>query len=345
MKHVIIRIASLLSVAALLTGCYGEIGPVSPAGQIDFMAGMMLMDDGTRTATLMTADSIPRTFSVFSLLNDRGATPVFDGTTVTYNSVYDSWSYPGGKGWEWSRPTDRYDFIAVSPASAGAIRWIDAPGRLTARTDYDVSSDNYDLMASMYTRSATDPDRLGAVHFAFRHMLSAVRVDITNISSDKSLTLHSYQFKNVVVSATLKANYTAAGKESYLWVNSERSSTAVRREDPPAGTHNPCDPGDALEGSGFNLFIPQQLDDSEDVPVLEFMYTPENAAKPDTVSVELPEIKRSSDDTPITEWQMGVKYIYEIRIRLDGGVEINVKTVDWNKEVYETPGIIIPVED
>ena len=199
-------------------------------------------------------------------------------------------------------------------------------------------------MAATYTRQgAVDPlERTLPVPFAFKHMLAAVRVDAVNISGSGSFTLNSYCFKNVINVATLKATINSAGRESFLWINAESSSSAVRTENPPAGTHNPVSPGDTLVGAGFNLFIPQRLDESVNAPVLEITYTPSGAAESTTVSVALTDIRQVSDDTPITEWTMGVKYLYEIRVRLDGGVEIRVKTVDWDSEVYETPGIMIP---
>ena len=144
-------------------------------------------------------------------------------------------------------------------------------------------------------------------------------------------------------SATLKATITSTGRESFLWIDAESSSAPVRTETPANGPHNPLSPGDTLRGAGFNLFIPQPLNESVNLPALEVTYTPASTGVPVTSPlIELQSIRSITDGTPITEWQMGVKYIYEIRVRLDGGVEVRVKTVDWDKEVYETPGIMIP---
>ena len=344
MKRVIIRIAAYFAGAALLWGCFGEYGPTPTTGDvIRFRAGAdALFDDNTRTATLLTSESVVQSFRVFSLLNNNASNPVFDNTLVVYHAP--GWECSETKHWAWAQNEDWYDFIAVAPDTAGASRLVGAPGRLTVTTDYDVTSDNHDLMVAGYVRTGETPldQRTLPVPLAFKHMLSAVKVDFINISGSGSFTLNSYCFKNVVNVATLKATFTAANRESFLWINAESSSSAVRAENPPAGTHNPVSPGDTLVGAGFNLFIPQRLDESVNDPVLEITYTPSGAAEPTTVPVPLPGIKSVFDDSPINEWELGVKYTYEIRLRLDGGVEVRVKTVDWDKQVYETPGIMIP---
>jgi len=346
MKRVVIRIAAYFAGAALCWGCFGELGPTpKPETEvIGFEAGTsMLLDDATRVCDLKTSDSLVRDFSVFALLNNNGSNPIFDGTVVTYNGA--GWSYPIAKHWEWSSITDRYDFAGVTPASAGASRLVDAPGRLTVTADYDVTSatDTFDLMVAMYSRSGDAANRNGIVPMSFKHMLSAVRVDILNVSGSGNFRVNSYCFKNVVNNATVKATLNAAGAENFTWIDAESTSLPVRTENPAAGPHNPVAPGDTLRGAGFNLLIPQRLDGGVNLPALEITYTPTATGVPVTTPpILLKDILNKIGNEPITRWEMGVQYIYEISIRLDGGVEVRVITTDWDDITYETPGIMIP---
>ena len=57
--------------------------------------------------------------------------------------------------------------------------------------------------------------------------------------------------------------------------------------------------------------------------------------------ISLKDICPRGDDTPITSWERGVKYTYEISMRLDGGVLVNVVTTDWDTVEAETPGLLI----
>lgn len=359
MKNVIIRIVAFFAGAALLWGCSGEFGPSRESDQIRFRAGSMLLnDDGTRTAELMTSESTVSDFSVFALLNNNASSPIFDGTTVTYDGVSGKWGYSVSQQWAWNIATDRYDFVAISPVSAGAERLVGAPGRLTVTSDYSLSADNYDLLYSVYTRLGTDSDRNRIVPLSFKHALAAVRVDIINISQSGNFTVDTFCLKNVVNSATFKVAATNAGTENVTWIDAETSSQAVRKENPAAGAHNPVAPGDTLKGGGvanvtppadgsvmgYNLLIPQRLNEGVNLPVLEITYTPDGQSKVTAPPINLCSILDKSTGEPITEWRMGVKYLYEISIRLDGGVEVRVVTTQWDEQIYETPGIMIPVD-
>lgn len=351
MKNVIIRIAAIFAGAVLVTGCFGEIGPrpAPAASPIRFEAGTspLLQDDDTRVTPLHPAYfEATDDFSVFSLYNNQEADPVFDGAVITYNGT--AWNYANlseAKDWAWNQNEDRYDFVAVSPASAGATRLVGAPGRLTVTADYDLTADGHDLMAAAYSRTGESGlvIRTAPVPMTFKHMLSAVRVDFHSISGEGNFTVNSYCFKNIVNRSTLKATLTSASKESFVWINSESSTAAVRQENPAAGAHNPVAPGDSLIGAGFNLVIPQRLDAGVNLPALEITYTPASTGVPVTPPlIPLEEILRFADDQPILEWNMGVAYVYKVFIRLDGGVEVRVVTTEWDEVVYETPGIMIP---
>ena len=350
MKKVIIRIAAYFTGAALVWGCFGEYGPSreqdGPA--IDFRAGtsLLLGDDDTRAATLHpTTFTTDEDFSVFAVYNNDTIAPIFNGVTVTYNGS--TWGYLDAKHWEWRRPEDRYDFIAVCPAAAGAERLRGAPGRLTVSTDYDITADNFDLMVALYSRSGegTMEQKIAPVPMTFNHRLAAVRVDVINISGSGTFKVDSTWFENVTNRATLKSNLTSVGKENHQWIDAETTSLPVRKEKPATGAHNPVAPGDTLEGA-YNLLIPSRLDNGVNLPALRlgYTYTPSGGVETSVVSspIYLKDILRKTDNEPITEWKQGTSYIYEIHLRLDGGVEVRVITTEWNEETYETPGIMIP---
>ena len=350
MQKVIIRIAAYFTGAALVWGCFGEYGPhrEQEASAIGFRAGTSLLtdDDDTRAATLHpTTFSASEDFSVFAVYNNDTIAPVFNGVTVTYNGS--SWGYPDVKHWEWSRPEDRYDFTAVSPAAAGASRLRGAPGRLTVVTDYDITSDNFDLMVALYSRSGDGSveQKIAPVPMTFNHRLAAVRIDVINVSGTGNFTVDSTWFENVINRATLKSNLTSTGKENHQWIDAEKTSLPVRKEKLTSDPQNPVTPGDTLNGP-YNLLIPQRLDNGVNLPALRlaYTYTPSGGAATSVVSdpVYLKDILRKSDNEPITEWNQGASYLYEVHLRLDGGVEVRVITTQWDEVTYETPGIMIP---
>ena len=74
---------------------------------------------------------------------------------------------------------------------------------------------------------------------------------------------------------------------------------------------------------------------------LYLYYTPEGSTQKEAI-VRLKDICPRDSDTPITSWAAGTKYIYEISMRLDGGVLVTVETTDWGETIEaETPGLLI----
>jgi hypothetical protein len=46
----------------------------------------------------------------------------------------------------------------------------------------------------------------------------------------------------------------------------------------------------------------------------------------------------------LTQWERGKKYVYTIKLDLDGGVIVTVTTTPWDAEIEaETPGLLLPV--
>lgn len=356
MKRVIIRIALLFVAASMLGGCYEKFGPSLEPDTICFKAeSMLLKDDATRSSTLLTSEDYVENFSIYSLFKNDADHPVFDGEAVSRSGVI--WSYASPKNWEWNLPDDWYDFIAVSPSneevsnglSDGSSRLVGAPGRLTVLVPYDVVNDDVDMMIAVHTRHGNLPEnqKVAPVALAFNHMLAAVRVDVINNSSSGNIRVDSYGLKNVVNQATLKATIANADVPSFLWMDAVTTSTLVRQETPGTGEHNPIAPGDSLMG-GYNLVIPQDLTSGGMLEAtLEIKFTPIDggvAGAQATREILLDKMQRFSDNSYITEWEIGKVYTYKIYIRRDGGVEVRVITTKWDEIVYETPGIMIHVD-
>ena len=350
-KHSIIRITAAAAGALLLAGCSARLDRPG-SGEIRFEAGSALLrDDANTKATTDSFVSNDDTFSVFGeKVSGAGThTEVFDGTTVSHSYLEEggivkknSWSYTPTKSWDWSSMSDYYDFVAVSPAGIGTIKE-GAVGNLSVTTHYDYDNpsgaapaggDKYDILATTYRRSGTDWEhRHDRVDFAFSHMGSAVSIKIINNSTSAGVTLNYIQFKNLIVSADAKVSLDNYGGTILRWANLMPSANSVRRLSPKAT----ITPGNEWT-SEFQIMIPQNLTFYE--PKLLLNYTVgETTTNPD-IEIPLNGIERA-DGTPINSWEIGVKYIYIISMRLDGGLLVTVTTTPWDSVEAETPGILI----
>ncbi len=352
MLNHIIRIAAAVCTLCL-AGCAARLGPADNSDEaIRFTAGSLLLrDDANTKATTDSFVSNDDTFSVFGeKVSGAGThTEVFDGTTVSHSYLEEggivkknSWSYTPTKSWDWSSMSDYYDFVAVSPAGIGTTKE-GAVGNLSVTTHYDYDNpsgaapaggDKYDILATTYRRSGTDWEhRHDRVDFAFSHMGSAISIKIINNSTSASVTLNYIQFKNLVVSADAKVSLDNYGGTILRWANLMPSANSVRRLSPV----ETIAPGNEWT-SEFQIMIPQNLTFYE--PKLLLNYTVgETTTNPD-IEIPLNGIERA-DGTPINSWEIGVKYIYNISMRLDGGLLVTVTTTPWDSVEAETPGILI----
>ena len=62
---------------------------------------------------------------------------------------------------------------------------------------------------------------------------------------------------------------------------------------------------------------------------------------PDPIVLRNVKQARYGSAETIPEWEPGIKYTYNITIRLDGDVLVTVITTEWDEVVAETPGILI----
>lgn len=90
----------------------------------------------------------------------------------------------------------------------------------------------------------------------------------------------------------------------------------------------------------WDLMIPQSLNAENQLPSLEIVY---NKGDENDVRETLPlnEIKNQATNQPITVWNPGIKYHYEIELRIGVGIVVTVSTTPWEVVEAETPGLMI----
>ena len=344
------RISAAVCVALLTAGCYKPDGPASEQNSICFEAGSpLLLDDATTKSTTEAFTSSDDTFVVFGerITSASVRTTVFDGVTVSHsyreeNSVVleDSWNYSTLRFWYWVSQSDRYDFVAVSPAGMDTENE-NAVGNLSVTTHYDYltgspsGGDKEDILAATYRRTGNNWEgRHDRVDLSFSHIGSAVGVTVLNNSQVVSVTVNYIQYRNLVVSADAKVSLDNYGRSVFRWANPSPSSSVVRKLARTPATS--IAPGQDYTGE-IQIMIPQNL--SLYGAILDVNYTVgENTY---TESIPLAEIKRA-DGTAITSWDIGRRYTYIVSMRLDGGLLVTVETTPWDVPVEgETPGILI----
>lgn len=361
MSFRIIRIVAVLAGCILFTaGCIQRSQlvpePVEEVEPIGFSArSTLLRDDATKGASIKTGTNFSgddEPIAVFGWhAEDTGAKWVFDNQQVGFNGAV--WTYTPIKSWNWKPgTTDYYDFLATFPYRGGLSysKSVDpATQTTTVLVDYNAKEEQYDLMSAGMRRRVSDSPaaNMAVVPLVFEHKLCAVKVCITNDSETRHFVLNYLNFRNLMVTGTLQLQLrTNAGEDAFSseWVSTGRDiGGELFKEDPgqelaPGGGSYRF-PGDPQ----YNLLPPQNLDPLGISPTLELSFTydvPGNPAHTVVSSIPLKTIE-DSDGTAITSWVAGHKYIYNISIRVDGGVKVIVETTDWEPVEARTPGIMI----
>lgn len=352
------------AVLMLLAACQRVSLPDSASqGSIGFDAGIgLLQENGTKSeldtrSTFSNGDS----FRVFGRRVGEGqVTRILDGAQVTYNQAQDKWSYNPETYWHWVNRTNYYDFLAVYPDPADANqshRMVDGagrdiPGNLAVQKPYRLSDDYDLLMAGTRRQGANEATRSLRVPLTFRHMLCAVKVNVKNESASYGLSLNSVKFDNLVQRAKAKVTIDALGEPEFSWIDTERNSEELAVLSAPTNLAS----GESFETAEYTLFIPCDLavaiDGSTDpaaegyrdlVPHLIINYTGGGDSAPRNVPIPLLDIQKTRHGTqdPISVWEPGIKYAYNITIRLNGDVLVTVVTTEWDEVQAETPGLLI----
>ena len=347
-----IRITVSLVCTLLWAGCTIQLNPEpeTEGVAIGFQAQSLLLEDITTKGTTERFNSNEDSFSIFGerVTATDEHNMVFNGAEVKHNyvsGVQDVWFYDPARYWLWTSQSDRYDFVAVSPANVGTTNE-NAVGNLSVSTHYNYyvegypeRGDQYDLLAATYRRYGNNWERrYETVNLSFSHMGSAVGVKVTNNSASASLTLTSIQYKNLVVSADAKATLDSYGRTVLRWANPTPSAAAVRQISfAPSTTVTPGNTYPDNANVDYQIMIPQNLSMFGAKLILNYKVGDDDYSS----EIALSDIKRS-DDTAITSWEIGYKYIYTIYVRMDGGLQVTVTTTPWDEPVAaETPGILI----
>lgn len=389
-----------LGMMLILWGCGRMEEPLPSNGEVDgnailFDPGIALLrSDDTKTSTLIDRDlGTGDKFRVFCRRVGEGKNTLLfgeNGTRVSWNSsaTY-TWDYSPLSYWYWVSASNYYDFLAMypDPDSNQAQRMLDdvtgeeIPGNLAIKKSYALS-DNYDMMLAGTRRTgANSTTRADKVPLVFQHMLSAVRVVVTNESTGTAFKLTSIKFDNIVQAGSAKVTIDAMGDPEFSWIDTQRTNAD---KEVFSGNQTIAFGGGTYTPAGYDLFIPGDLsvaidgslepkkpvrsDYSSDgayntavtayntaltafeaqLPHLKLEYTTQSDPSDPVVThtpapIVLRHVKQArygSADT-IPEWEPGVKYTYNISVRLDGGVIVTVITTEWDEVVAETPGILI----
>lgn len=130
-------------------------------------------------------------FSVWATANDGTTTTnVFDGTTVSKSG--EAWTYAGDVKY-WTAGSN-YEFFAIAPTSAGTFT-------LANKTLSFTNDGTKDLIFAYNTVTAQGINN-SAVNFSFNHMLSRVRVQVSNEVSS-TITITSIVVKDAPKTAVL----------------------------------------------------------------------------------------------------------------------------------------------
>ncbi|MCR5018566.1 MAG: fimbrillin family protein [Bacteroidales bacterium] len=348
----ILHTAMALTAALFAGGCMDRDALERQGSEISFSAGTVRLEEGTGTkakATLDTrtefdADDVIR---VWGWHNAEGG-KVFDGQEVTLvDKAQDIWNYTPKKKWRWSGGNDWYDFLAVPATVPGSDVTVQDPtsaSTFSLSVHYNTLADPpYDLLMAGTRRKVTDPDASSKVPLNFQHMLSAVKVVFYRAQGGQRFVITSFGFTGLQTEGDVTGYWDEYGKSF-----SSRVNNAVRA----GGEHygeiritpwlEPDKFVDIYDPGFYDLMLPQSLD-GDTVPELTIALrddtTDNHQYTPDPIPLK--DIKIKGTDTPITRWEPGRKYLYEVQILLNGGVLVNVITTEWDDVPAQTPGLMI----
>lgn len=352
-------LAAAVVAIIIMGGCvrHDEVVPDPSEQVISFSVGSVILKEDV--ATKSTTESFTTNGESFAVFGERVTSSdehsaVMDNISIVHHYAEsddeppvvteDYWGYETPSSvryWYWTSMSERYDFVAVSPAGKGTVNE-HASGNISVSTHYDyltgapAGGDKYDILAATYRRSGSDWEhRFNRVELSFSHMGSAVAVTVINNSQSTSVPVNYIQYKNLIVSADAKVTLDNLGRSFFRWTNLTPSASAVRKlAKTPVTT---IGPGITYTGE-YQIMIPQNLSLYGATLVLNYSAT---ANPEEDVAIPLAGITRA-DGTAITSWEIGYKYNYYVSMRLDGGLRVTVTTTPWDEPVEgETPGILI----
>lgn len=365
------HILIVLAAALWSGGCTRQPLPDSDGGEIRFGAGAVQLEETKgsypqNTLDQRTSFEINDEIAVYAWHQYEGQ-QVFDdrvdnrAIVTCVDPAVDDWTYSDKKKWSW-HDNDYYDFLAVTKKVGGAAL---TPGSVTTiaptsgntfslSVPYDARRDHYDLMMAGTRRRVTDVDPSAVVQLDFRHMLCAVRVVFYRDFGSQKFVVTSYGFSDLIVAANIVWGWDETDKVCKVSLdNTEHNHQARfgfdRESDKPwldsrnFEFDNGYDPGHYDSAYHYDLLIPQNLDSTDSPSLVVKLHDNVDPAfnpyEPDPIPLK--DIKIKNTDTPITAWEPGKVYTYEVHILLNGGVLVNVITTEWDEVEAQTPGLMI----
>lgn len=342
MRFRVLHVVAILACTLLAAGCF----EVDSAREqvICFRAGSPLLNDDNTKSGGSPKESFANGDQFF-VIGDKVVRgqheavfgEVNDPLPVSFNGT--NWTYSPTKSWDPSASS--YGFLAITgPPSGSGITCNPSAFPFSASLTYDPTVAQYDLMAACESR--TDPQKFQSsipVHMQFYHALSAVSVVVYNDSPEDDIRLISYGFKNLYTRASLTIGYQE-DRPQLSWMFITRSDGDPVLGNQPS-SEIPHGGGHSSAGI-FDLMIPQEMDPvTMLIPKLVLRYMKTSDESFIETSINLKDILTSGSDVPITSWEQGTKYIYEIHIRYGGGIRVRVITTPWEEVYAGTPGLLI----
>ena len=377
LKRVTFIFAAVLTLTlSAVTGCVRTFDPTPKQGKaISFGAGSSLLVDGMPSRAQTRGAELKEAFDQAS--EDVGAAnadsffvwgtktvsttryAVFTGQAVILTSLGANDADPADDVWDyaphrfWDTNASQYEFLGISGSSSVSNTTCNpaASGHLTAHVTHDITESQRDLMAAGARRTDGSQSK---VNLTFSHILSAVLVVIYNDSPTIPVQLNAYRFRNICIRATGIVEQNGASlteMTSAHWTEPAYSSGRIMGcTDTTALTARTYFPDEADWDDHWDLMIPQSLATYGDyIPqmYLDYEYDQVNPYSGQeehnhsAFPINLEEITIKNSDRCITSWEPGKKYLYEVHIRLGGGVNVNVSVTDWEEVLGETPGITL----
>ena len=348
----IIRIAATLAGCILLAAGCSRKSDLTPDGTaIRFTAGSLLLrDDTTKSGEIKTGTEFAKgdKFRVWAWHSAVQQHLTFGTDQLVTLQDDGTWNYAPHLYWNWQEGSDYYDFLAVYPDVQDFTHPVPVSPRydLITNVPYNAAGNQYDLMAAGRRRTEHITT---TVPLEFQHLLSAVSVKVKNASGSVdengdpvSITLKTCGFVNLVTSAPMQIIFNGVELSSTPGTGVRTNSVALG---PGIPANTKLDPGNSYPTTvQWDIMIPQDLD-TEHIgsvsPYLHIVYTKGTGTEEKEIDLPLKDILDSSTQQAITSWKSGVKYLYEIEIKLGGGILVNVKTTPWEIVEAETPGLMI----
>ena len=339
--HIVLAFAAI---ALLAGGCSDPRVLDTDRTDIRFGASTVQLEEGTKSVTSLdhrTTFTQGESISVYGWHNNEAA-QIFTNERVTLTAQ--GWTYNPKQRWSWG-DNDWYDFLAVPSTVSGVTSTAPSSSSpFSLSVHYDPRVSQQDLLMAGTRRRVTDENPSDIVQLDFQHILCAVKVIFYRDPGSQKFVITSFGFDDLIVSADIVGYWDEFAKKfTSRPENAERTHQKQFGEDRIDPWHTPALFVDIYDPGFYDLLIPQNLE-SDDSPSLVVKFRDDvdpdyNEYTPDPIPLK--DIVIKGTDTPITRWEPGHVYVYEVHILLNGGVLVNVITTKWEDVLAQTPGLMI----